>query len=134
MILGNKLPSDVQQKMVEGLTRPGRFRTVHGLAIEAIQSPIYTPDGYWRGPIWAPSSMLIADGLDAMGQKQIADDLRRDFCEMAQKSGMSENYDAQSGCGFARPSIHVDFERLPSICAQALGTRSIEQTLLKANI
>jgi len=86
------------------LTRQGRFRTAHGFATEAIHSPVYTPDGYWRGPIWAPSSVLIADGLDSMGQKQLAHDLRVDFCNMAQKSGMSENYDAQTGAALRDPA------------------------------
>jgi hypothetical protein len=104
IILGDKLPPDVQQKLVSGLMRPGRFRTAHGFATEALTSPFYTPDGYWRGPIWAPSSMLIAEGLDSMGRKQIAHDLRKDFCEMAQKSGMSENYDAKTGRGLRDPA------------------------------
>jgi putative isomerase len=104
IILGNKLPPDVQQKLVAGLMRPGRFRTAHGFASEALTSPYYTPDGYWRGPIWAASSMLLAEGLDSMGQKQIAHDLRKDFCEMAQKSGMTENYDAKSGKGLRDPA------------------------------
>jgi glycogen debranching enzyme len=104
IILGNKLPFDVQQKLVSGLMRPGRFRTAHGFATEALTSPFYTPDGYWRGPIWAPSSMLLAEGLDSMGQKKIAHDLRKDFCEMAQKSGMAENYDANTGRGLRDPA------------------------------
>lgn len=104
VILGDKLPPDVQRKLVEGLTRQGRFRTPHGFATEALNSPIYTPDGYWRGPIWAPSSMLIADGLDSMGQKQLAHDLRMDFCNMAQKSGMAENFDAQTAAALRDPA------------------------------
>jgi hypothetical protein len=104
IILGNKLPAEVQRKLVEGLTRPGRFRTPHGFATEALYSPIYTPDGYWRGPIWAPPSMLIAEGLDSMGQKNTAHDLRVDFCNMAQRSGMSENYDAQTGAALRDPA------------------------------
>jgi putative isomerase len=104
IILGDRLPADVQQKLVAGLTRRGRFRSAHGFATEALDSPIYTPDGYWRGPIWAPSSMLIAEGLDSMGQRQIAHDLRRDFCDMAQKSGMSENYDAKTGAALRDPA------------------------------
>jgi hypothetical protein len=103
IILGNRLPTDVQNNLVQGLMRPGRFRTAHGFATEAIHSPIYTPDGYWRGPIWAPSSMLIADGLDSMGQQQVADGLRKDFCAMAEKSGMSENFDAITGAALRDP-------------------------------
>jgi len=104
VILGKRLPPDVQQRLVAGLMRPGRFRTTHGFATESLKSPIYTPDGYWRGPIWAPTSLLLAEGLDSMGQKKIAHDLRFDFCEMAQRSGMSENYDAQTGAALRDPA------------------------------
>ena len=105
IVLGNMLPPEVQEKLIEGLMRPGRFRTEHGFASEALTSPNYTPNGYWRGPVWASSSMLIAEGLDSMGQKQIAHDLRRDFCDMAQKSGeMSENYDAKTGAPLRDPA------------------------------
>ena len=40
-----------------------RFLTEHGPATEAPDSPRYESDGYWRGPIWAPSTYLIVDGL-----------------------------------------------------------------------
>ena len=104
IVLGNKLPSEVQSRLVEGLIRRGRFRTAHGFATEAIHSSMYTPDGYWRGPVWAPSSMLIAEGLDSMGQTQLAHDLRVDFCNMALRSGMSENYDAKTGAPLRDPA------------------------------
>ena len=104
MILGNRLPSDVQSSLIAGLTRQGRFRTSHGFATEDLNSPNYTSDGYWRGPIWAPSSMLLAEGLDSMGQQRVARALRMDFCDMAQKSGMAENYDAQSGASLRDPA------------------------------
>jgi putative isomerase len=105
IMLGNKLPPEVQQRLVEGLMHPGRFRTEHGFASEALTSSNYTPNGYWRGPIWASASMMLAEGLDSIGQKQIAHDIRRDFCDMAQKSGeMSENYDAKTGVPLRDPS------------------------------
>jgi len=104
LILGKKLPIEVQQKLVEGLTRQGRFRTAYGFASETLTSRYYTPDGYWLGPIWAPASMLLAEGLDSIGQRQLAHDLRTDFCTMAQESGMSENFDAKTGAPLRDPA------------------------------
>jgi glycogen debranching enzyme len=99
LVLGKRLPIAVQEKLVEGLTRHGRFRTSYGFSSEALTSEYYTPDGYWRGPIWAPTSMLLAEGLDSIGEHRIARDLRVDFCKMVQRSGIFENFDAKTGIG-----------------------------------
>ncbi len=33
--------------------------TAHGLATERLDRPHYRADGYWRGPIWAPATVLV---------------------------------------------------------------------------
>jgi hypothetical protein len=104
LILGNRLPEQVRVKLVAGLKEKGRFLTEHGLATESLKSPFYKADGYWLGPIWAPSTMIIVEGLDAVGEKALARDLRRKFCEMAARSGMAENFDAMTGEGLRDPA------------------------------
>jgi putative isomerase len=104
IVLGKRLPAQVREQLVAGLMKQGRFRTPHGFSTEALASKYYTPDGYWRGPIWAPTSMLLAEGLDGAGEHQIASDIRADFCRMAQKNGMSENFDAVTGTGLRDPA------------------------------
>jgi glycogen debranching enzyme len=99
LILGEKLPRDVRSALISGLTQPDRFVTAHGLATESPASALYQPDGYWRGPIWAPSTMILVDGLAAVGEKALARELSRKFCDMAARSGMAENYDALTGAG-----------------------------------
>jgi len=99
IVLGQRLPERVAATLVAGLRAPGRFLTRHGLATESPRSPRYEPDGYWRGPIWAPSTMLIVDGLREAGAPDLADTIGRRFCRMAARSGMAENYDALTGVG-----------------------------------
>ena len=41
--------------------------TPYGLATELPTSPHYLDDGYWRGPIWAPATVLVEDGLRRAG-------------------------------------------------------------------
>jgi putative isomerase len=94
----------VQKKLVDRLMKEGKFRTSHGISTEALTSKYYTPEGYWRGPIWAPTTMLMAEGLDSVGQLSMADKLRTDFCKMAQQSGMSENFNAITGAGLRDPA------------------------------
>ncbi|MBE1556323.1 amylo-alpha-1,6-glucosidase [Sporosarcina limicola] len=99
IILGKRLPLEIRTKLIDGLKDKSRFFTAHGLATESIKSPYYIPDGYWRGPIWAPSTMLLIDGLVASGEVDFAQDLARRYCEMATKNGMAENFDALTGEG-----------------------------------
>jgi len=97
LILGKRLPGGVRHDLVNGLTRPGRFITPYGLATESPSSPYYQSDGYWRGPIWAPSTMVIVEGLAACGEVSLARDLARKFCDLCAANGFAENFDALSG-------------------------------------
>jgi len=96
ILLGQRLPADIQAKLVAGLRR---FITAHGLATENPTSSEYDPDGYWRGPIWAPPTMMIVYGLNAIGERELAVVISRKFCEMIRRSGMAENFDAITGAG-----------------------------------
>ncbi|MFP4140014.1 MAG: amylo-alpha-1,6-glucosidase [Phycisphaerae bacterium] len=99
IILGELLPEEVRKALVAGLRAGGRFFTKHGMATESPKSPKYESDGYWRGPIWAPSTMLIADGLAHSGQEGLAHEIARRFCRMCATAGFAENFDAQTGVG-----------------------------------
>lgn len=104
IMLGDQLPKDVRDAVIRTLHEPGHFLTPHGLATEGLSSKYLTRDGYWRGPIWAPSTMLIVEGLDAAGDHAFADELRRRFCDMVEKGGFSENFDPQTGQPWDDPS------------------------------
>jgi glycogen debranching enzyme len=73
--------------------------TEHGLATESPRSPHYQPDGYWRGPIWAPPTLLAVHGLWRLGQRGLARDLARRFCLLCERQGFAENFDALTGAG-----------------------------------
>jgi glycogen debranching enzyme len=99
LVLGKRLPADVRKKLLAGLKIPGRFLTRHGLATESPKSPLYESDGYWRGPIWAPSTMLVVDGLESLGEKTFARVIAKRFCDLCAASGFAENFDALTGKG-----------------------------------
>ena len=77
----------------------GGFITQWGPATESVDSPFYEDDGYWRGPIWAPTTLLIWDGLRKQGEMEMARTIAEKFCSLVCKSGMAENFDARSGRG-----------------------------------
>jgi len=98
IVLGKKLPADIRSKLICSLKNDG-YLTKWGLATENINSPLYKDDGYWRGPIWAPSTMIIVDGLNKCGEHELAKEISRRFCNLCSKSGFAENFDAKTGKG-----------------------------------
>jgi putative isomerase len=104
ILLGERLPELVRSKLIDGVKAEGRLLTPYGLATEELRSPHYESDGYWLGPIWAPSTLIIADGLEAAGEKTLARDLKLRFCRLVAKSGMAENFDARTGAGLRDPA------------------------------
>ncbi len=98
VILGKLLPANILSGLLNTL-KSKRFYTSHGFATESPQSPFYQSDGYWRGPIWAPSSMLIIDGLYRSGEKGLAVEAASRFVEMVAQNGFAENFDALTGEG-----------------------------------
>lgn len=96
IVLGERLPRDVADRLAE---RIHAHLTPYGLATEHPDSPHYEPDGYWRGPIWAPATVLIEDGLRRAGHVSLADDISRRFRSLCESSGFAENFDALTGRG-----------------------------------
>ncbi|GAA1967973.1 amylo-alpha-1,6-glucosidase [Catenulispora subtropica] len=96
IVLGPDLPDDVRGALARDIEA---HLTPHGLATEQPSSEHYEADGYWRGPIWAPSTILIEDGLRRAGFTELADDVSSRFRALCEKSGFAENFDALSGAG-----------------------------------
>ncbi|WP_284164901.1 trehalase family glycosidase [Frigidibacter sp. SD6-1] len=98
LLLGPRLPREMAAALVSGL-KSGGWITDWGPATESTGSPLYEANGYWRGPIWAPTTLLLWDGLMQQGDVQLARDIARRFCRLCETSGMAENFDALSGAG-----------------------------------
>ncbi|MEU5784896.1 amylo-alpha-1,6-glucosidase [Micromonospora lupini] len=94
--LGADLPAPIADALARGVET---HLTTHGLATEPTDSAHYLADGYWRGPIWAPSTVLVEDGLRRAGHTGIADDISQRFLALCEKSGFAENFDAETGAG-----------------------------------
>lgn len=103
IVLGKELDADKMEKLADILEKD--FLTPNGPATEALNSPDYQSDGYWRGPIWAPSTYLIADGLRRGGYRELAGRIARGFCNMVKNiaRGNYENFDAVTGQGLCAP-------------------------------
>ncbi|EFL36889.1 trehalase [Streptomyces viridochromogenes DSM 40736] len=96
IVLGEHLPENVSARLA---ARIETHLTPHGLATELPASPHYRPDGYWRGPIWAPATVLIEDGLRRCGHHRLADEISTRFRALCETHGFAENFDALTGQG-----------------------------------
>jgi glycogen debranching enzyme len=96
IVAGRRLPPEVTERLAADIER---HLTGFGPATQLVDSPEYEADGYWRGPIWAPSTVLIEDGLRASGYGELADEVSARFRALCEASGFAENFDALSGAG-----------------------------------
>ncbi|MEV0172249.1 trehalase family glycosidase [Streptomyces sp. NPDC050803] len=96
IVLGEHLPGDVSGTLADHIKA---HLTPYGLATELTSSPHYLADGYWRGPIWAPATVLIHDGLRRAGHDRLADDIGARFRALCETHGFAENFDALTGAG-----------------------------------
>lgn len=96
VVLGQRLPAAVRQQLINEIER---FITPWGVATEDPQSNKFTEDGYWRGPVWAPSTMLIVNGLMECREKALAQRIAKGFVKACEHGGFAENFSALSGNG-----------------------------------
>lgn len=103
IVLGDLLPKEITDKLAYALENS--FLTENGLATEMPSSPKYDPDGYWRGPIWAPTTYLMVDGLRRAGYDKLARTVAERYCNMSanKAKGNYENFDALTGKGRRAP-------------------------------
>lgn len=96
VVLGEHLPREIFDRLCAGVAE---HLTSVGPATELPSSPHYEADGYWRGPVWAPATVLIEDGLRRGGAVELADEVSARFRATCEKSGFAENFDALTGQG-----------------------------------
>jgi glycogen debranching enzyme len=96
IVLGDRLPTHVRNELA---ARIREHLTAWGPATELVDSSQYESDGYWRGPIWAPSTFLIENGLRRAGFSGLADAVSDRFRALCRRSGFAENFDAVTGEG-----------------------------------
>ncbi|KUO15559.1 amylo-alpha-1,6-glucosidase [Streptomyces dysideae] len=96
IVLGEHLPDEISGVLA---ARIEAHLTPYGLATELPTSPHYLSDGYWRGPIWAPATVLVEDGLRRGGHLRLADEISARFRALCETHGFAENFDALTGTG-----------------------------------
>jgi len=100
ILLGKRLAPDVKERIVNDLSNESAFLAPSGPSSESLASSRYESNGYWRGPVWGPSTLLIFDGLLQCGETRLAGEIARRFCDTCSRQAeFRENYDAKTGAG-----------------------------------
>ncbi len=96
LMLAKRLPWSIRERLISTL-KSDTYITDYGLATEPIDSPYYHSNGYWRGPIWGISTVMICEGLELCGEIELAKEIANKFSKLVAQSGMAENFDAVTG-------------------------------------
>lgn len=97
LLLGNKLPKAIRDKMIKNIKDPNGPVTAYGPASEHPTSELFVEDGYWRGAVWAPQFYLFVEGLKACGEMELAQKMAKVYIDMCRKSIFPENFSALNG-------------------------------------
>ncbi len=99
LLLSERLPEAIAANQLTQLLEPLRFLTNHGFASESPLSDHYTEDGYWLGPIWAPSTHQVVEMLLKHHKEEVAWKTAENFCLLCENHGFRENFNALNGAG-----------------------------------
>lgn len=96
LLLSKSLPDDIIVKLKRDLLD---FETPFGFATEKVSSSYYKYNGYWRGPIWAPTTLLMIDALNRTSEPLWANRIREKYIRCVMSGGFAENFDPLTGEG-----------------------------------
>ncbi len=65
-----------------------------------MQGIAFSPDNYWRGPIWININWMLAYALDDYGFNEKAQSVRQDIIELVHRFGFHEYFDPYEGRGY----------------------------------
>jgi hypothetical protein len=68
-------------------------------------SPDFEPRRYWRGPVWINVNWLLIRGLERLGLRDEAEDLRGMTLRLVEASGFSEYYHPSTGNPLGSPEF-----------------------------
>ena len=95
IVLEDMLPKEIQEYIVKQIY--DHHLCVGGIASEAIDSPMFVEDGYWRGAVWAPDVVMFVYALRNLGYTDLANKIAENYKSSVTKYGFSENTSALTG-------------------------------------
>ncbi|MDR0469110.1 MAG: hypothetical protein LBH09_03970 [Peptococcaceae bacterium] len=101
IVLGDRLPQEIIDKMAADLSVEGVFLSKYGLATERMDSDYFEVQGMQmgRGAIDPPAEIFILTGLWDAGKKELAKEIIDRYCGRLMSRGFSHIIDPISGQG-----------------------------------
>lgn len=65
----------------------------------SLSEPSFSPDGFWRGPVWIAVNWFIVKGLQKYGYNDLAKRIKEDSIKLIEKSGFREHFNPLTGKG-----------------------------------
>jgi putative isomerase len=97
-LLTGRLPTDVADHLLSQLTDSSRFWTPYPLPCVALDDPKFDPNQMWRGPSWTNINYLVIEGLNRIGQRSLAKELRyRTLNMISEQPDIYEYYNPLTG-------------------------------------
>ncbi|WP_341946650.1 hypothetical protein [Microbacterium sp. LWH11-1.2] len=91
-LLTGTLPEPIAEYLAAAVDDPERFGLEWGLPTVAASDPDFSDERMWRGPIWVNTSMLVAEGLEASGYADRAQELREQTVALVIHGGGPHEY------------------------------------------
>ncbi len=90
IMLGDRLPQSIIDKVAETLTEEGHFLSEIGLCSESLKSPLcdYSANTFVSGRVVAPPHMFMTVGLNLAGKKKEAARIARRWCGNVKEKGV----------------------------------------------
>ena len=85
-LITGRMPEPIARQLLAHLTNPDEFWTRYPVPTVAKNDPAYEPLEMWRGPSWVNINYLLVEGLNRIGQQEVARELRRRTLAMMQSS------------------------------------------------
>jgi hypothetical protein len=99
VILGDRLPKEILDKLVADLSDTKTFFSPWGIASEKMTSPLFSPFGWGRGCVLPPAMLYIVTGLWDTRHRAIAKTAAENYCKTLGETNFPFFIDPKTGAG-----------------------------------
>ena len=115
-LLAEVVTPEKAERFIQHLENPDEFDRTHRIPTLSADDPNYDPDGYWCGPVWAPTNYMAVKGLTKYKKDSLAHEIALNHVTNVAKVYMQtgtfwENYSPEAVQGRAMKDF-VDWDGL----------------------
>jgi glycogen debranching enzyme len=104
-LYGGTVPADRVGVLLDQLREPSGYWPRFPVPTVPTTAAHFREQRYWKGPTWVNTNWLVAEGLRAAGEQELAAELRGHTVDLVERSGFWEYFSPLSGEGYGAPSF-----------------------------